>query len=275
MIAPPYNRDDLAAPTLAGPEFLRLLESQRRERYPDPPEFYQALFNGTLQRELLALWVKNLYRYWDYGLHFSTGAIIAKNNDEESRKKMIRKIVRIEGKNVVNDLNPEWTAPSFEALWLRLGEGLGLSRDEITAFPMYTRSHFAVSTLCLFSRWWEWSWLDGVASFYAADTLGRDHMPRVHEALKRHYGVADAHLEFFPIYLEDVTESIPWEEEVLSEWACSTERQLTGARAFRSRLDIEYQLLLPLHHVASGERVPFQVPRGEVHGFDPEGPPVS
>lgn len=270
MNQPPYDRNDLAAPTLDGPGFLKLLQTQRAEKYPEPPDFYQALFNGTLKRELLHLWVKNLYHYWDYGLRFSTGAIIAKNNDEESRKKMIRKIVRIEGKNVVNDINPEWTAPSYEELWVRLGEGLGVSREEILPFAMYTRSYFAVSTLCLFSRWWEWSWLDGVASFYAADLLGRDYIPRVFEALRRHYGVADEYLDLFPNYLEDVEESIPWEEEALDYWACTTERQLTAARAFRNRLDIEYQLLLPLHHVATGERVPFQVPYWKPPGIEPE-----
>jgi len=257
---PPYDRNDLAPPPLEGPDFIKLLHQQRQEKYPQPPEFYQALFAGTLKREYLELWVKNLYYYWDYGLRFSTGAIIAKNNDEASRKNMIRKSVRIEGKNVVNDLNAEWTERSYEELWLRLGEDLGLQREDITSFHMYTRSYFAVSTLCLFSRWWEWSWLDGIASFYAADLLGRDNMPRVYDALKKHYGVAEDHLGFFAVYQEDVTESIPWEAEALKEWACTTERQLTAARAFRNRLDIEHQLLLPLHHVASGERAPFQVP---------------
>lgn len=260
MNQPPYDRNDLAALPLDGPDFLNLLRQRRQERYPEPPEFYQALFDGTLKREYLELWVKNLYYYWDYGLRFSTGSIIAKNNDEASRKDMIRKSVRIEGENVVNDLNAAWTAPAYEELWLRFGEGLGLSRDEITSFHMYTRSYFAVSTLCVYSRWWEWSWLDGVASFYAADLLVRDYIPRVYEALKQQYRLTEEHLQLFPELIEDAEESIPWEEQVLDYWAFTTERQLTAARAFRYRLDIEYQLLLPLHHVASGERVPFQVP---------------
>ena len=150
--------------------------------------------------------------------------------------------------------------PSYEELWLQFGEGLGIDRDEVTSFHPYTRSYFAVSTLCLLARWWEWSWLDGIASFYAADLLGRDYMPQVYDALRQDYGVSSDHLLFFPAFLEDVTESVPWEEEALAEWACTTERQLTAARAFRNRLDIEHQLLLPLHHVATGELDPLQVP---------------
>ena len=260
MNLPPFNRNDLSVPPLDGPEFISHLQDQRNERYPEPPDFYQALCSGSLKREFLQLWVKNLYYYWSYGMCYSTGSIICKTNEEATRKLMIRKSVRIEGKNVVNDLNPAWVEPSYEELWLRLGEGLGLRREEITSFHMYTRSYFAVSTLCLLARWWEWSWLDGIASFYAADLLGRDYITRIHDALKGDYGVSDEYLLFFPTFLEDVTESIPWEEEALSEWACTTERQLTAARAFRNRLDIEHQLLLPLHHVATGVSAPFEVP---------------
>jgi pyrroloquinoline quinone (PQQ) biosynthesis protein C len=257
---PPFVRYDLSAPTLDGPDFIKQLQVQRHEKYPKPPEFYRDLLSGDLKRETLELWVKNLYYYWGYGVTFSTGAIVCKTNESATRKMMIRKSVRIEGKDVVSDINPAWADPSYEAMWLRFGEGLGLASDAITSFPMYTRSYFAVSTLCLFSRWWEWSWLDGIANFYAADLLGRDYMFLVHDALKRDYGISEEYLRFFEVLNEDVTESIPWEEEVLAEWACTTERQLTAARAFRNRLDIEYQLLLPLHHVATGERVPLQVP---------------
>ena len=260
MNQPPFDRKDLSVPPLDGPEFIQLLHDQRNEMYPQPPAFYEALIEGRLSREVLALWVKNQYYYWGYGLTFSTGAIVCKTNEPALRRLMIRKSVRVEGKNVVKDLNPEWVGPAYEELWLQFGEGLGIDRDEVTSFHPYTRSYFAVSTLCLLARWWEWSWLDGIASFYAADLLGRDYMPQVYDALRQDYGVSSDHLLFFPAFLEDVTESVPWEEEALAEWACTTERQLTAARAFRNRLDIEHQLLLPLHHVATGELDPLQVP---------------
>ena len=185
MNQPPFDRKDLSVPPLDGPEFIQLLHDQRNEMYPQPPAFYEALIEGRLSREVLALWVKNQYYYWGYGLTFSTGAIVCKTNEPALRRLMIRKSVRVEGKNVVNDLNPEWVGPSYEELWLQFGEGLGIDRDEVTSFHPYTRSYFAVSTLCLLARWWEWSWLDGIASFYAADLLGRDYMPQVHDALRR------------------------------------------------------------------------------------------
>ena len=259
MNHPPYNADDLKAPPLSGPDFIKLLQQQRVEKYPEAPPFYQALFNGSLQPEDLKMWVKNMYYYWDYGLQFSTGAIYVKTNQEATRTKMLRKLVCIEGREVVNDL-VGWTTPAYEELWLRFGEGLGLKRDDITSWKTFTRSYFAVCTLALCSRWWEWTWLDGVAGLYAGDTIGKELMSRAQDALKQHYGVADEQLEFFRAYIGDVTEDIPWEEECLSHWACTIERQLTAARAYRYRLDIDYQLVQPLHTAATSAQLPLQVP---------------
>jgi len=259
MNHPPYSAKELSEPPLPGQQFLELLQRQRQERYPDPPPFYQTLFKGVLKRDFLELWVKNMYSYWDFGLQFSTGAIFVKTNEEATRTKMLHKLVCIEGKEIVNDL-VGWTTPAYEELWLRFGEGIGLAREEITSWKVFSRSHYTISTLALCSRWWEWSWLDGVASFYAGDQLNHELMSYAYDALRQHYGVADEHLEFFRAYLGDVAEDIPWEADCLAEWACTTERQLTAARSFRYRLDIEYQMVQPLYTATTSEQLPLQVP---------------
>ena len=259
MNHPPYSAADLKDPPLPGPDFISLLQRQRSEKYPDPPPFYQALFGGALPREQLHLWVKNMYYYWDYALRFSTGAIFVKTNEEATRTKMLAKLVCIEGREIANDL-VGWTTPAYEELWLRFGASLGLLRDDVTSWKPFTRSYYAVSTLALCSRWWEWTWLDGVASLYAGDQLGSDLMSRAYEALRTHYGIAEDALEFFRAYTGDVAADIPWEQECLSEWACTTERQLTAARAYRYRLDIEYQYVQPLETARAGDMMPLQVP---------------
>jgi pyrroloquinoline quinone (PQQ) biosynthesis protein C len=259
MNHPPYSAQDLKDPPLAGGDFLKLLARQRAERYPDPPPFYRALFGGHLSPEMLKLWVKNMYYYWDYGLQFSTGAIFIKTNEEATRTKMLKKLVCIEGREIANDL-VGWTTPAYEELWLRFGESLGLSRDEIINWKPFTRSYYAVSTLALLSRWWEWTWLDGVASFYAGDQLGQELMGRAYEALRTHYRAPHDGLEIFRAYAGDIADDIPWEADCLAEWACTTERQLTAARAFRYRLDIEYQYVQPLEAARTAEQLPLQVP---------------
>ena len=259
MNHPPYAAEDLKEPPLPGPEFIKLLAQQRQQKYPEPPPFYQALFDGKLTKEHVELWVKNLYYYWDYGLQFSTGAIYVKTNEEATRTHMLKKLVTIEGREIVNDL-VGWTTPAYEELWLRLGDSLGMNRGDITSFHPFTRTYYAVSTLSLLSRWWEWSWLDGTAGLYAGDLLGKELMTKAGEALKTHYGVPDKGLEFFKAFVGDATEDLPWEEACLAEWACTTERQLTAARAFRYRLDIDYMLVQPLHAVVTGEKMPVQAP---------------
>jgi len=259
MNHPPFGPEDLKDPPLSGQDFIRELHRQKAEKYPEPPALYADLIAGRLKRGDLELWAKNMYPYWDDAMVFSTGAIFCKTNEEATRTHILRKMVDVEGEEVVNDLTG-WTTPAYEELWMRFAEGLGLRRDDVLSWHIFTRSHFAISTLNLLSRWWEWTWLDGIASFYAADLLARETTEQIHDALKNHYGLREESLEFFRVYLEDAASHVPWEEKTLAYWACTKERQLTAARAFRNRLDIEYQLLLPVHVAATTDQMPLQVP---------------
>jgi pyrroloquinoline-quinone synthase len=255
----PFGPEELMAPPMEGNAFLDFLQRERTRKYPEPPPFYQALYDGLLSRDDLRLWVKDLYYYWDHGVVYSAGAIFVKTNDEPTRTHMLRRLVDIEGEDVVGDLSGSST-PAWEELWLRFGDGLGIPRAEVTSWSPMSRTHFAVSTLCTYSRYWDWSWLDGIASFYASDLHGQDYLGRAHIALRKHYGVSEESLEFFRVYLEDAATHIPWEEQALAYWCCTTERQLTAARALRERLDIEYQLLHGVAQARADGRVEFQVP---------------
>ena len=255
----PYGPEDLKEPALSGDAFMRFLHDEKAKKYPDPPPLVKGIHDGEYSKEHLKLWVKDMYLYWDHAMVYSTGAIFVKTNDEEVRTQILRKLVDVEGKEVVNDLTG-WTTPAYEELWLRFGEGLGITRKEIQSWKSYTRTHYAMTALCMLSRWWEWTWLDGIASLYAGDLHGRDTLGGVGEAMKMHYDVPDKSLEFFRVYREDVASHIPWEEKALAHWCCTRERQLTAARAFRKRLDIENQLLVAPHRAATSERIPLQVP---------------
>lgn len=259
MSEPPYGPDDLKDPPLEGDAFMRFLHEEKARKYPQPPLLYQFLYDGRLRKDDLKLWVKELYAYWDYAMVYSSGAIFVKTNEEEVRTHILRKMVDIEGKEVVNDLTG-WITPAYEELWLRFGEGLGMAREEMLSWKSFTRTHYAITTLCMLSRWWEWTWLDGIASFYAGDLHGREYLSKAYDALKKFYDVADKDLEFFRVYREDISSHIAWEEKALSYWCCTRERQLTAAKAFRKRLDIENQLLVAAHRAATSERMPLQVP---------------
>ena len=188
LYEPPYGPEELKEPPLEGDKFLALLDSEKARSQSEPPPLYQDLAAGKLHRDDLHLWVKDMYSYWDHALVFSTGAIFVKTNDEATRTHILRKLVDLEGEDTVKDLTG-WTTPAYEELWLRFGEGLGLSRREIVDWKPFTRSYYAQTTLCTLSRWWEWSWLDGVASLLAGDLHGQEYLGRAHEALQRHYDV--------------------------------------------------------------------------------------
>jgi pyrroloquinoline-quinone synthase len=255
----PFRPEDLKAPPIQGDAFVRSLQDEYRRKMPAPPPFLQALYDGKLSRDDLKLWVKDLYAYWDDGIVYSTGAIYIKTNDEPLRTHMLRRMVDIDGEVVANDLTG-WTTPAYEELWLRFGEALGLMRDEITSFATFSRTYFCIRTLRTYSRYWDWTWLDGVAVFYAADLYWREHFARTRDALRDRYRIEEKALAFFDVLLGDVDSHIPWEEEALAYWACTTERQLTAARSFRERLDIESQLLVAVEEARTGAKMPFQVP---------------
>jgi len=259
LYEPPFDREDLAAPPLGEEELLRFLAAEKVRKFPAPAPFYQDLADGKLRLEDVQLWVKDMYSYWNHALVFSTGCIFVKTNDEETRTHILRKLVDIEGEDTVKDLTG-WTTPSWEELWLRFGESSGLTRHDIEEWHPFTRSYFAQSTLILFSRWWEWSWLDGIASFLAGDLLMREHLQMAYDALLRFYDIPAAGLEFFRIAIGDLDSHIPWERATLAHWCFTTERQLTAAKAFRYRLEIEHALVARVHTAITTDQLPVQVP---------------
>ena len=253
----PYSPEDLAVAAQSGADFITFLKAEKQRKYPDGPAFLKAVADGAASMDDIRMWVKDLYDYWDEGLVYAIGAIYVKTNDEPSRTHMLRRMVDVEGEEIVNDLMG-WDTPAYEELWLRFGEGVGLNREDVTGWQQFTRTYFSMRTLMTYSRFWDWSWLDGVATWYAADLHWREHYTKARDALKETYGVSDKALEFFRVLLEDIDSHIGWEEESLAYWACTTERQLTAARAFRERLDIEDQLLVAVQEARTADRLPFQ-----------------
>lgn len=259
----PFGPEDLDVPPLGPTAFLDLLDSDFARKTSDVPLVYERLIAGTLSIEQVRSWIKDMYLYWDT-LYFSTGGIFIKTNETKTREGLLRKLVEVEGRIVVNDVVPDWTNPAYEEMWLRLAEGVGLKREDVTAWETFTRSYFSISTLCLYSRGWEWSWLDGVANLYAADLFYEKYFSAVSESMRSNYKISSEALAVFDAVVADAKENIVFERESLGYWACTTERQLTAARALRERIDIEHQILQAMNeYVATGE-LPFQIPEGTV-----------
>ncbi len=259
---PPLTPEQLKAPPLASDAYMKQLDAWKQQKYPELPPLYRALAEGTLEREYLDAWIKDTYHYWDE-LYRSVGGCFVKINHEELRSQLLVKVVNIEGKELGHEWNGS-TTPAYEELWLRLGEALGIPRAETLVWKPFTRTHFAITTRILYSSGYEWTWLDGVASLYAADLHMHACMSIALEALRTHYGVAGGALEFFSAYLADTEHDLGWERENLAYLCCTTERQHTAGRAFRETLDIENQIAasvwLAREAEKSGGQIPTHVP---------------
>ncbi len=260
MSQTPYGPEDLAVPPLSGEDFLGLLEENYNAKLTELPAFYKKFVAGDLSRQQLQMWVKDQYFYWD-NLYYTTAAAYIKCNDHTVRARLLQRLVWVEGRNVVRDIRPEWSTPAYEELFARIGDALEVSRQELDEWRPYTRTFFAITTLSVYSRSWEWTWLDCIASLYAADCFYQGVFPQLRDALSTKYGVADADLEFFDAVLNDSKENSAWAKEILPYWGCTTERQLLASRAFRERLDIEMQCVQGLAEAADGKS-PFQAPEG-------------
>src|SRR2546423_6862040 len=114
---PPLTPEELQVPPLTGEAFIRSLHAQRAAKYPELPPIYQAMADGSLEREYLDAWIADLYAYWD-NLYHAVGGAFVKINVEEVRSRVLVKLVSIEGKELAEPWNGQ-TAPAYEELWLR------------------------------------------------------------------------------------------------------------------------------------------------------------
>ena len=255
---PPLAPEQLGAPPLEGRAFIGLLHSELANSYPDIPPLYQAIADGSLDRKHLEAWIKDSYFYWD-NLYRSVAGIFVKINVEDVRSRVLVKLVNVEGKDLARDWSGAET-PAYEELWLRFAEGVGIPRHEVLAWKPYARTHFAVTTLALYSRGYEWTWLDGLASLYAGDLHHERCLRAAVGGLGSNYGAPDAPLEFFRVVLADIENDLNWAEEQLAYLCCTTERQHTAARSFRERLDIENQVAAGVWLAREAERTGSRAP---------------
>ncbi|MSQ28140.1 MAG: hypothetical protein EXR51_08395 [Dehalococcoidia bacterium] len=262
MAQPPMTPAELKAVPLSGRAFLLMLQDARSQEYPELPPLYRAMSRGELETDYVQAWIKDMYAYWDQ-LYYSTGGVFVKQNYEPVRINVIKKLVKVEGKDLARQFNGA-TTPAYEELWLRFGEGMGIPRAETQAWKTFTRTHFAITTLNLYSHGYEWTWLDGIASFYAGDLHNQACMQAAHEALQRHNHAPAKPLEFFRSYLADIANDLVWEAAALDELCCTTEWQHTAAKAFRERLDMENQVSAAVWTARDAaqkhESLPVQVP---------------
>jgi pyrroloquinoline-quinone synthase len=104
-------------------EFIDRLRSEGAARYHDRHPFHRAMHEGRLSRRALQCWVLNRY-YYQTRIPVKDALILAKSEEPAFRRAWIRRI---------HDHDGEREGEGGLALWLRLADGVGLDREQVTS----------------------------------------------------------------------------------------------------------------------------------------------
>jgi len=158
--------DSKAPPPLSREDFIELLRREGRERYHDQHPFHVRMHQGQLSKQALQLWVQNRF-YYQTRIPIKDALILSKSEDSAFRRAWIRRI---------RDHDGDRAGEGGLELWLRLAEGVGLSRQDVSGLShVLPGVRFACDAYVTFVR--EHSLLEAVASslteFFAPDLMTR------------------------------------------------------------------------------------------------------
>ncbi|KYD08888.1 pyrroloquinoline-quinone synthase PqqC [Heyndrickxia sporothermodurans] len=134
-------------------EFTERLRDVGRSSYHDKHPFHTAMHEGKLSREQIRGWVANRY-YYQKSVPIKDSAILSNLPSSELRREWIGRIIDHDGTHGEDG--------GIEA-WLRLGEAVGLSREEIVREEHVVPGvRFSVDAYVNFAR--SKPWIEAVAS---------------------------------------------------------------------------------------------------------------
>jgi len=182
------------------------------------------LIQGKLTREQVKMWVKQ-YHYYRANVPRKELYILANCPIRDVRISRVKKYLEEEDDRIIGGN----TGPHSES-WLKLGDGLGISREEMESFrdviPEYRQ---LCDTWLNYAR--DHSWLDGAAMSFDEDVgtgKGGERL-KLAEAFSKFYGVPDAALVHYTVHAELDIEHGASTHELIREYALTDEQQ-TGVR---------------------------------------------
>jgi pyrroloquinoline-quinone synthase len=174
--------------------------------------FHQAMYSGKSTREQIQGWVANRF-YYQLNIPLKDAAIMANCPDRDTRREWLQRILDHDGK--------EGNEGGIEA-WLRLGEAVGLKREQILSQEMVLPGvRFAVDAYVNFAR--RASWQEAASS-----SLTELFAPQIHQS----------RLDSWPAHY-------PW---IDAEGYAYFRSRLTQARR-----DVEHGLRITLQHYTTWE----------------------
>jgi pyrroloquinoline-quinone synthase len=172
----PYTRE----------EFVARLREEGAARYHDRHPFHGKMHAGTLSKAQLSGWVLNRY-YYQTRIPIKDAILVSKSEDPAFRRAWLRRIVDHDGVS---------EGEGGLAQWVRLGVGVGLSREEIVSLEhVLPGVRFACDAYVQLVR--ERPLVEAVASSLT-EFFSPDIMSKRLQAWETHYPWVDAAmLEYF------------------------------------------------------------------------------
>jgi len=196
-------------------------------RYHNLHPFHVRMDSGALSREELQRWVANRF-YYQRCIPLKDAAILANCPEIEVRRAWIRRIVDHDG-----------TAPGTGGIesWLRLGEALGVSRDELLSERRVLPAvRYAVDAYVNFAR--QKPWIEAVASSLT-ELFGPAAIRVRLAALEAHYAWIDpAGLEYFRSRLDQAPRDAQHALDLVLEHCTTREQQERAVAALRFKTEM-------------------------------------
>ena len=212
-------------------EFVAALREQSR-RYHDQHPFHRRMNEGELGREQIRCWVANRFAY-QAAIPRKDAAILANCPDRQVRRRWIRRIHDHDG-----------TADGEGGIeaWLRLGEAVGLGREEMEdQRHVVPGVRFAVDAYVTFAR--TRPWVEAVASSLT-ELFAPDLMAERLAAFERHYTWIDPQgLAYFRARLTQAPRDSAHALEVVTEHCRTPETRAAALAALSFKCDVLWSML--------------------------------
>jgi pyrroloquinoline-quinone synthase len=206
-----------------------LVERLRAEgtRYHHLHPFHQRMDAGQLTREELQRWVVNRF-YYQECIPLKDAAIMSNCPEVAIRREWIQRIIDHDG--------TAGTDGGIES-WLRLGEALGVSREELESERgVLPGVRYAVDAYVNFAR--QRPWIEAVASSLT-ELFGPSAIRVRLEALERHYDWIDpAGLEYFRTRLVKAPRDADYALRLVTERCQTPEQQDAAVAALRFKTQV-------------------------------------
>jgi pyrroloquinoline-quinone synthase len=212
-------------------EFVAALRAQS-QRYHDQHPFSRRMNAGELSPGQIQGWVANRFAY-QACIPRKDAAILANCPDREVRRRWIRRIHDHDG-----------TADGEGGIeaWLRLGEAVGLTREEVEdERHVVPGVRFAVDAYVTFAR--TRPWVEAVASSLT-ELFAPDLMAERLAAFERHYTWIDPQgLAYFRARLTQAPRDSAHALEVVTEHCRTPDQQAAALAALSFKCDVLWSML--------------------------------